>query len=168
MPSSRNCSRRAILAAALWATSTAFAADPSFPKQSIRIVAPFNAGTVDILSRSFAERLAAQLGVGVFVDSQPGAGGIVGTGYVTKASADGYTLLFTASEPMIMAPLMLSKPPYDPTKELTPITKVATSAMILVAYPRAPFQTFEEMIAYAKKNPEALSYASSRARPRFV
>lgn len=160
MPILRNWSRRVVLATALGAAFSAFAAD-GFPNKPIRIVAPFNAGTVDILARSFAERLSAQLGVGVIVDSQPGAGGIVGTGNVTKAAADGYTLLFTASEPMIMAPLLMAKPPYDPTKDLTPITKVATSAMILVAYPGAPFQSFEEMVAYAKKNPAALSYASS-------
>ncbi|HSV83147.1 MAG TPA: tripartite tricarboxylate transporter substrate binding protein [Ramlibacter sp.] len=152
--------RRTALAALMTPVLGAHAAT-DFPKQTIRIIAPFNQGAVDILSRLFAERLTAQLGVSVVVEQQTGSGGIIGTNYVTKAAPDGYTLLFTASEPLIMAPLTLRKPPYDPLKELAPVGKIASSPMILVASNSAPFRTAEEMVAYAKKNPGKLAYASS-------
>lgn len=154
--------RRTAIAAMLSATCMA-QADPGYPRQGIKIVAPFNSGTVDILSRAFAERLASQLGVAVIVDTQAGAGGIIGASFVAKVVPDGYTLLFTAIDPMIMAPLLQRKTPYDPTQDLTPIAKVGSAPMILVAHPSAPFQTAEEMVAYAKKNPERLNYASSGA-----
>ncbi len=155
--------RRSFVASLALAGMGAWAADGPYPSGPIRIVAPFNSGTVDILSRAFAERLAEQLGVPVVVDSQPGAGGIIGSTAVVKAAPDGHTLLFTAADPLIMAPLLLRRTPFDPLTDLSPIAKVANSPMILVAHPGAPFQTMEEMVRYAKQNPEKLFYASSGA-----
>ncbi|QHE84150.1 Bug family tripartite tricarboxylate transporter substrate binding protein [Hydrogenophaga sp. BPS33] len=155
--------RRAFVASLALGSVGSVSAQGTYPNGPIRIVTPFNSGTVDILGRAFAERLAEQMGAPVVVESLPGAGGIIGSSAVVRAVADGQTLLFTAVEPLVMAPLLLRRPPFDPLVDLTPISKIANSPMILVAHPAAPFQTAAEMVGYAKQHPDKLFYASSGA-----
>jgi tripartite-type tricarboxylate transporter receptor subunit TctC len=149
------------LAASLAAALPAAAQD--FPSKPVTIVVPFAAGGgVDAIARLLAERLRTSLGQPVVVDNKPGASGMLGALQVVRAPADGHTLLLgSAGETAINPFVYKAKMQYQPEKDLAPVTAVVRVPNVLVAAPRAPFSTVDELVAYAKKNPGKLSYASS-------
>ena len=122
--------------------------------------APWAAGSPDIIGRLVAEPLAAALGQPVVVDNKPGAGGNLGTGMVAKAEPDGYTLLFTIQGPLVTAPLLSKALPYDPARELAPVTLVATSPNLLVVDPKLGANTLADFVRVAKAQRGALNYGS--------
>ena len=155
--------RRHLLGATAAAATTlalpAFA--QAWPARPIKLVVPFPPGSSpDIIGRLVAEPLAAALGKPVVVDNKPGAGGNLGTGMVAKAEPDGYTLLFTIQGPLVTAPLLSKALPYDPARELAPVTLVATSPNLLVVDPKLGADTLADFVRVAKAQRGALNYGS--------
>jgi tripartite-type tricarboxylate transporter receptor subunit TctC len=132
-----------------------------YPDRPIRLVLPFPAGgAVDIVARIMAENMAKDLGKTIVIENKAGAGGIIATDAVAKSTNDGYTLLVATPNLTINAALQ-PKLPYDTEKDLVPISIIAEVPEVLISNPAAPFKTFAEFIAYAKKNPGKLNYASA-------
>lgn len=147
------------IAAALTAGSLS-AQQPAYPSKPVRLIVPFAAGGPnDVMARVIAKRLTVDTGQPFVVDNKPGAGGIIGTDAVAKASADGYTLGFI-SGPFTMTPALQAKMPYDTVKDLVPVAKVAESPMVMMVPATSKFKTAQELIAFAKENPEKVTYGS--------
>ncbi|MFT3664712.1 Bug family tripartite tricarboxylate transporter substrate binding protein [Piscinibacter sp.] len=133
----------------------------AWPSRPIRFVIPFPPGSSpDLIGRLIAEPLGVALGQPVVIDNKPGAGGNVGTGAVAKAEPDGYTLLFTIQGPLVTAPLLSKSLPYDPARELAPVTLVATSPNLLVVDPRLGAQTLADFVRVAQARKGELNYGS--------
>ena len=152
----------AAIAASAWAgVSPAAWAQSAWPRRPIKWVIPFPPGTSpDLIGRWLAEPLAGVLGQPVVVENRPGAGGNVGTGAVAKAPPDGYTFVFTIQGPLVTAPLLSKRLPYDPLKELAPVTLVATSPNVLVVDPALGAQTLADFVRVARQRKGELNYGS--------
>ena len=125
------------------------------------MVVPFPPGTSpDLIARMVSEPLGAALGQPVVIDNRPGAGGNIGTGVVAKAAPDGYTFLFTIQGPLVTAPMLSKSLPYDPVKELAPVSLVATSPNVLVVDPKLGVETLADFVRVAKAQPGKLNYGS--------
>jgi tripartite-type tricarboxylate transporter receptor subunit TctC len=123
----------------------------TWPSRPIKLVVPFPPGSSpDLIGRMVAEPLGAALGQSIVIDNKPGAGGNVGTGMVAKAEPDGYTFLFTIQGPLVTAPLLSKSLPYDPAKELAPVSLVATSPNVLVVDPKLGCKTVADFVRIAK------------------
>lgn len=155
--------RRALLAlAALTALPGAASAAEAYPAKPIRLVVAFAAGGAnDTIARIVAKELQQSLGQPVVVDNRPGAGGLLGSDVVAKAAPDGYTLLLGSAGAQTVAPAMAAKMPYDPRKDLAPVSLVAESANVLLVGAGVPYNNVKELIAAARQKPGALTYASS-------
>ncbi|WP_213958740.1 MULTISPECIES: tripartite tricarboxylate transporter substrate binding protein [unclassified Variovorax] len=133
----------------------------AWPAKPIRIVVPSPAGSpVDAIARKLGELLGKSLGTPVVVDNKPGAIGTIGAGEVARSAADGYAFLFTTSDPLVAASVMVKKLPYDPRSGFLPISKVANSAPALVAHPRVKANSVSELIAEMKAQGNSPSYGS--------
>lgn len=140
-----------------WA-QTAAATD--FPNRPVKLVVPFTpGGPTDTVARLIGERLQALWKQSVVMDYKPGAGTMVGTQAVARSAPDGYTLGMAISAHMINPALQPSMP-YDTLRELAGVSQVAQAHFGLFAHPSAPFNTMAELVAYAKANPDKLSYAT--------
>ena len=135
----------------------------AYPTKAVTIVVPFSAGGgVDAVARMLADKLRASLGQPVVVDNKPGASAMLGAQAVVKAAPDGHTLLLgTAGETAINPHVYKERMSYKPERDLAPISLVVRVPNVLVAQPGLPVKNVEELVAYAKKNPGKLSYASS-------
>lgn len=161
-----NAPRRALLGAALAAPLAApglARAQAAWPSRPLRIVVPFPpGGAVDITGRLMAERLQPLLGVSVVVENRGGAGGNLGGDMVAKAEPDGYTILLgTASILAANKFLFRRSMPFDPIRDLAPVTRVVTGTVLLVVNARRPWQNFNELVAAARANPGRLTMGSS-------
>jgi tripartite-type tricarboxylate transporter receptor subunit TctC len=126
----------------------------------VKLIVPFSpGGPTDIVARLLAERLQAQWQQPVIVDYKPGAGTVLGTDFVAKSPADGYTLGMAITAHMIN-PGLQPKLPYDTKKDLAGVSQVSQTHFGLFANPSLPVSNLPELIAYAKKNPGKLSYAT--------
>lgn len=163
MPVNRRLLSAIAVASALVAPWAAWAQDSTFPSKTITIVVPFTAGGgVDVMARLLAEKLRSSLGQQVIVDNKPGASGMLGALAVVRAPADGHTLLLgSAGETAINPFIYKAKMQYAPEKDLAPITPIVRVPNVLVARKDAPFKSTDELVAYAKKNPGKISYATS-------
>jgi tripartite-type tricarboxylate transporter receptor subunit TctC len=156
--------RRAIAAAgALLLTlaipATAFA--QAWPQKPIRVVVPFSAGgNTDSIARITAEWLTQKLGQTVIVENKPGASGAIAAEFVARAPADGYTLFMATLPQMAVLPAM-TRTPYDPVADFAPVSIVASNAFALVVNEAVPAKTLQELVAYVRKNPTKLIYASA-------
>jgi len=136
-------------------------AHAGWPTRPIRIVIGYPpGGSTDVAGRLLAEQLGRRLGQQVVVDNRGGAGGTVGASSVVRAEPDGYTLLLAASPEVSIAPITMKAMPYDPVRELQPITLVGQVPFLLVVNPAVPANTLAEFIAHAKANPGKLNYSS--------
>src|SRR5690606_19929545 len=127
----------------------------------ITFVVPFPpGGTTDIIARTLAARVGAELKQTVIVENRPGAGGNVGAQSVARAQPDGYTLLLSTAGPLSINQHLYKNPGYDPVTSCPPVALLAAVPIMLVANPTAPFKTVAELIDYARKNPNKLSYGS--------
>jgi tripartite-type tricarboxylate transporter receptor subunit TctC len=152
--------RPLVLAAALFAVALPAVAQ-TWPAKPVRIVVPFPAGgPTDVLTRSLADKLGAQLGHPVVVENKPGAGGAIGADFVAKSAADGYTLVMATTSTHSIGPY-LAKLPYDPEKDFTPIVWVGNATNILVVNNQLGVSSVSELIALARKDPGKLNYATS-------
>jgi tripartite-type tricarboxylate transporter receptor subunit TctC len=128
----------------------------------MRIVVPFAAGgPTDILARVLAPKLAASLKRNVIVENRVGGTGGIGATFVAKAAPDGDTLLLGTSSIMAASPNLTPNLTYDPVNDFVPISLIATIENLLVINPSVPAKNVKELVAYAKANPNKLSYASS-------
>ncbi len=135
----------------------------TYPTQPIRIVIGYAAGgTTDIVARSVAEQLSKILGQSVIIENKAGAAGNIAAAYVAQAKPDGYVLFMaTLASHGINPALYKTALGYDPVKSFEPISMVAAIPMLLVVNPKLPIKSVPELVAYAKKNPGQLNYASS-------
>lgn len=142
------------------ATLCASATAQDYPSKPVTIVVPFSpGGATDIMSRTLAERLTARLGKPVIVENKPGAGTMIASEYVAKATPDGYTLLLAASS-LGIAPALYDKVNYDPIKDFAPISQVASVVHVLSVHPSLPATNTSELIAWIKANPDSANYGS--------
>ncbi|PND37812.1 ABC transporter substrate-binding protein [Paucibacter aquatile] len=163
VPAPRNCgSRRLLLALAASGLVPPLRAEPAWPAaRPIKLIVPFPAGSSpDLVARWLAEPLAAAQGQTVLVENRPGAGGNVGTALAAQAAPDGYTLLLTIQGPLVTAPLLNPKLPYDPLRDLRPIGLVASSPNVLVLGSGVNARDCAEFVRQARVQGVAWNYGS--------
>jgi tripartite-type tricarboxylate transporter receptor subunit TctC len=138
-------------------------AQTAYPSKNIQMIVPYTAGgSIDLLSRTIAQRLGEAWGRSIVVENRPGASGMIGTELVTKAEPDGHTLLgHTSSYPATAA--VRAKLPFDPARAIVPVAMLAKAPMLLAVHPSVPAKSVKELVALAKKNPGKLNYGSSGA-----
>ncbi len=133
----------------------------NYPRRTVRIVVPIApGGATDILSRLIAQKLYESWGYVVQIDNRPGASGIIGSELVAKAPPDGYTLLMAFTS-HVTNPSMQPRLPYDTLADFSAVSMVAVVPSVLVVHPSLPVRSVRDLIAFAKKRPGELDYASS-------
>ena len=144
-------------AIAVFATVTAAYAQP-YPSKPVRVVVPFAAGgAVDALARIVSAKLQESFGQPVIVENRPGAGGNLGADLVAKSPPDGYTILQNTNGQAI-SPAIYKSLPFDALRDFIPVTQLVGTSTVLVANPKLPVRTVQDLIALAKKNPGKLNY----------
>ena len=134
----------------------------SWPAKPIRIISPYPpAGANDLLARIIAPKLSEQLGQPVVVENRAGATGNIGAELVAKAPADGYTLLMGQAGNLTINISLMAKIPFDPVRDFSPVTMVASTPTVLVVHPSLPVRTVKDLIALAKAKPGQINYATS-------
>jgi tripartite-type tricarboxylate transporter receptor subunit TctC len=145
-----------------WSFGSACAQGPAaaFPARVIRIV-PFGTagGPIDAIARLYAEKLQQRWGQTVIVEPRPGASGILAADTVAKAAPDGYTILITLALTHINNAILMPKLPYDPVKDFTPLSQLATGGPMLVARADAPYSDLASFVAFARRHP-GLTYGT--------
>lgn len=138
----------------------ALAQTPPFPSKVIRIV-PFGTGggPIDTLARVYAEKLQQRWGQPVIVDAKPGASGIIAADFVAKSAPDGHTVMFTLPLTHVNVPILQAKVPYDPFKDFSPLSMLATGGPMMVARANAPFSNVKEFVDYARKQ-KSMNYGT--------
>ncbi len=144
-------------------TSTPAPAAPgAYPNKPIRLIVPFPpGGATDIIGRTVAQKLVAQLGQTVIVENRPGAGGTLGSSELMKAAPDGYTLLLGTTSTHSIAPYLYKNLGYVAERDFVPISEVATATNVLVVAPNLQVADVRQLVALAKAQPDKLNYASS-------
>jgi tripartite-type tricarboxylate transporter receptor subunit TctC len=133
----------------------------TFPSRNIRLIIPFPAGgPTDIIARVVGQSMSETLGQPVVIENRSGAGGVTGTDAVAKAAPDGYTLGLTSAGALAISP-SLQRMPYQPTRDLIPITLVAKVPELLVVPGNSPAKNVADFIKMAQAKPGALNYAST-------
>lgn len=154
---------QALLVPALLAGTGLAAAQDRYPSKPVRLVVAYPpGGPVDTLARTLAQPLSEALGQAIIVENRPGAGGVIGSDHVAKATPDGYTLLF-GSTPLTIQETLLAKLPYSILKDFTPIANMAEGPQALVVGNSVPVKNVKELIDYAKAQDGKLNYASPSA-----
>src|SRR5687768_13536254 len=131
--------------AALSAVSAPLMAQ-NYPTKPVTIVIPYPPGGVDVVPRLMQPAIQQDLGQPWVIEYKPGASGLIGMEYVARAQPDGYTLLFTASNPWVVLPAMRASTPYDPIKDFTPITNTTEGVNVIIASQSFPANSFREML----------------------
>ena len=140
---------------------TTFAQAAPWPSRPIRLLIGYPpGGSTDVAGRLLAEQLGRRLGQQIVVENRAGASGTVAASAVVRAEPDGYTLLLAASPEVSIAPITMKAMPYDPVRDLQPITLVGQVPFFLVVNPAVPANTLEEFITYARAHPANLNYSS--------
>jgi tripartite-type tricarboxylate transporter receptor subunit TctC len=135
----------------------------SYPQKAVRLVVPAPAGgPTDIPGRLVADGLSELLGQRFVIENRAGAGGLVAGEFVARSTPDGYTLLYANTSVLAVNPaLQGANMPYDPAKAFVPVGFVSNSPQLLVANPKLPYGTVQELVAWAKKNPGKLNFATA-------
>ncbi len=155
------------IAAGLGGIAMLFASVPacnaqSFPNKPLRMIVPFPAaGGADIFARLVSRKLADQIGQGVVVDNRAGASGIIGSEFVARSAADGYTLLLGTTGTHATNPAVYARLPYDPLKDFATVSLVAEAPFVLLVHPSLPVRNVKELIAFARARPGQLNYGSA-------
>jgi tripartite-type tricarboxylate transporter receptor subunit TctC len=144
---------------------TAFAASPpagNYPNKPVHIVVPYPpGGSADLIGRMVADKLSKSLGQPVVVENKGGATGAIGSEFVARAEADGYTLLVAIADTHAINPAVVANLPYDPQKNFTPISLMAVQPFVLAVGPATQARNLAEFVAAAKDKPGAITYASN-------
>lgn len=147
---------------AMLALAPALTAAQSYPSKAVKMVVPFAAGgTTDVVARLLAQKLTEAWGQSVIVENKAGAGGNIGADSVAKSPADGYTILMTSGSIVTANQYIYKNLTYDPSKDLVPITNVATGPLLITVHPGVPAKDIREFIAYAKANPKKVNFGSA-------
>lgn len=158
----RRYARLTVFLAATMALTTpvVHVAAQTYPSKTIRIVAPSSTGGgIDAVARIVANA-SSTLGQQVIVDNRPGANGMIGTEMVAKAAPDGYTLLVGFTGAIAVNVSLYAKVPYDPLRDLAPVTLVASSPLLIAAHPSVPVRTIGDVIKMEKAKPGLLNYGT--------
>jgi tripartite-type tricarboxylate transporter receptor subunit TctC len=154
-------SRRTVVGAWLAAPWLRLNAQPRFPDRAVRIVVPYAVGVgPDVVARSVAESLQHHWQQPVIVDNKPGASGIVAFGELRRTPADGYTLYLADTATMAVNPLIHASLPYDPARDLVPLTLLFRATFVILVGGRSRFQTLAQLLEAARREPGRVSYAS--------
>jgi len=146
------------------ASSLAYAQSAVYPNKPVRWVVPFPpGGSADIMGRMIGQDLAKALGQQVVIENRAGASAIVGSEYVAKSPADGYTLLQANVSQMTIHPSLYPRLPYDPLKDFAPVTVLGIVTSVMVTTPSLPVASVRDLVALAKKRPGQLNFTSSGA-----
>lgn len=157
-----NVCRRILAGLVLACSLSTVAHAQAWPSKPIRLVVPFPAGGgTDIIGRELAQKMADATKWTFVVENRPGSGGNIGVDNVAKSPADGYSLVLGQTSNLAISPSLYAKLPYDPIKDLTPISLVASSALLVVTGAKSPFRSIGDMIAEAKAKPGAINFATS-------
>lgn len=133
----------------------------AYPDRVVRMIVPYPpGGSIDILGRIIASKLAETLGQNVVVENRPGAAGTIGSNVVAKSAPDGYTILMTASV-HIISPYILKDVGYDPVADFTPITEIAAGPLLVVVNPQVSVTDLGALIAESRKSPDKYVFATS-------
>ena len=133
-----------------------------YPAKPVKILVPYSAGGApDLVARVLAGKLSESLGQQFIAENRPGASGNIATEIVVRAEPDGHTLLLASDGQIVINPSLFAKLPFDPVKDLAPVTLASSVAMFLLATPGFPPNSVQELIALAKANPGKFNFASS-------
>jgi tripartite-type tricarboxylate transporter receptor subunit TctC len=153
---------RAAAVLALLATGSVATSAQTFPSKPIKIIVPFPAGGPnDFFARVMGNKLSQDVGQPIIIENKPGAAGVAGVDIVAKAPPDGYTVVLSSMGAVAIVPSISDNMPYDPFKDLAPITIAAKVPEVLVAIPKLGVKTLPELIAKAKANPGKINFASA-------
>jgi tripartite-type tricarboxylate transporter receptor subunit TctC len=145
-----------------FAASGVAAAEAGYPNRPIRFIVPFApGGPSDILSRLVGQKLTESLRETVVIDNRGSVGGVLGAELGAKSAPDGYTLLMSANSLLTINPHVYKKLPYDPQRDLQPITQLTTGGNVVVVHPSVAAHSIKEFIALAKAKPGQLNYATT-------
>lgn len=134
----------------------------AWPSGTVTVVVPWPpGGPSDIAARPLAKGLTQNLGQSFVIDNRAGGGGNIGTAAVTRAEPNGHTLLVTSSAPIVINPSLYKKLPFDPLKDLVPVTNLLRAPLVLVAHPSVPAKNLKELMDHIKSKNGQFSYASS-------
>ena len=151
-----------ILGAIVLAAVSAGAFAQAYPTKPVTIIVPWPpGGPSDIAARPMAKALTDEMKQTFIIDNRGGAGGNIGTAMVAKAAPDGYTLLITSSAPIVINPSLYKQMPFDPQKDLAPITNLLRVPLILAVHPSVPAKNLQELIAYVNSQKGKVQYASA-------
>lgn len=140
------------------------AAAAKYPAKMVTLVVPYSAGGgTDIVGRLMAQKLGDIWGQSVVVDNRTGANGVIGSNVVSRAPADGHTLLLVVGSHAVN-PVLMKSLPYDTNKAFTPITNIASSPSVLVVQANGPYQTLSDVLEAARKEPLGIGYSEGQTR----
>lgn len=155
------------------AAACAFIATPSaaqsYPSKPVRIIVPFAVGTTtDLIARFVGQKTAEALGQPVITDNRGGAGGIIGGEAGAQSAPGGYTLVWGTNSTHAANVSLVRKLPYDPVRDIAPISGIAVGAGILVGDPNVPVKTVKELAAFARERPGKLTFAPARTPVEII
>lgn len=154
--------KKLMLASVLALQTLAASAADVYPSKPIKFVVPYPpGGPTDLMARLLQTQLQARLNTTVIVDNRAGAGGNIGSDFVAKAPADGYTILLAASGPMSVNQSLYKTMPYDALKDFAPVIQISAFPLVLDLHPSVQANSLKEVIALGKSKPETLSFASA-------
>lgn len=154
--------KKVIFASMLIAQAFNAAANDVYPSKPIKFVVPYPpGGPTDAMARLIQGPLQTKLNTQVIIDNRGGAGGNIGSDYVAKAPADGYTILLAASGPMAVNKTLYKSVPFDPEKDFAPIIQISAFPLVLEVHPSVPVSNLKQFLALAKERPGELSFASA-------
>jgi tripartite-type tricarboxylate transporter receptor subunit TctC len=137
-------------------------AQGSFPSRQVTLVVPYApGGGHDAMARIVAERLTARVGQNVIVENKPGANGMLGAEFVSRAAPDGHTLLFASPAEIVISPIAYKSMRYDPARDLAPVTLAGMTPLVVVAHPGTGVRSIPELVALARAQPGKMSFGTA-------
>jgi tripartite-type tricarboxylate transporter receptor subunit TctC len=153
--------KRVVLAAAFLIFISSVEAQ-TYPSKPIRWIVPYTGGGItDVVTRIVTQKMSGPLGQAIVVDNRPGANSILGSDLAAKAAPDGYTVVTVIAGYAANVTLYAGKLPFDPLKDLVPVSLAAIAPLVMTVNPNLPAKDVRELIAYAKANPGKLNFGSS-------
>jgi tripartite-type tricarboxylate transporter receptor subunit TctC len=155
---------RILLVALIWLVAAPVSAQTGYPSRPVTLVVPFGAGSgTDVMARTLADELSKKLGQPVIIDNRPGGSSIPAAEYVARAAPDGYTLFMGGNTTHSANPHLFKELRYDPLKDFTPISRLATAGAVLVVSPKSEFNSVSDIVKLAAAEPGKLSYGVSNS-----